>query len=60
MSHTKANKCIICGKAFGLDSLSIAPKPTLMNIDKTDCYIIYKKLLGIYGADYIKFLSSYC
>ena len=53
----KVNRCIICGKSFDIDSFE-HPKNLKFNIDKASCYLIYKKLVGIYGIKYIELLDS--
>ena len=50
----KIDRCIICGKSCDRDSFEHNPK---FHIDKASCYLIYKKLLGIYGLKYIELLN---
>ena len=55
----KVNRCIICGKSFDSDRFE-DPSNLKFNIDKGSCYLIYKKLVGIYGIKYIELLDSNC
>ena len=53
------SRCMICGRMHHtsvLPNLSMSP---MVQNKRNDCYIIYKKLLGIYGAPFIAILNSY-
>lgn len=54
----KKPKCLICGKAYYEGSTNYSPDSLRPRIDKVDCYLIYKKLLSIYGNSYIRFLND--
>ncbi|WP_161486274.1 hypothetical protein [Candidatus Nitrosocosmicus hydrocola] len=53
----KDSRCIICGKTcnMGFDHSGNLK----FNIDKASCYLIYKKLLGVYGIQYMRVLNSH-
>jgi hypothetical protein len=52
-------RCMICGRIHHT-SVPVNPSMSQMVLNKSDdCYIIYKKLLGIYGAPFIDILNSY-
>jgi hypothetical protein len=53
----KDNRCIICGKSFDIECFEHTSR-LRFKIDKASCYLIYKKLLGIYGVKYIELLDS--
>ena len=55
----KKSRCMICGKPYD----EIIPNNKIPgsrpHVDKDDCYIIYRKLEGIYGNAYIMVLREY-
>ena len=53
----KGDKCIICGRSFNIDHFEHRSN-LKFNVDKANCYLIYKKLLGIYGIEFIELLDS--
>ena len=57
MQKIKVDRCIICGKSFAIDHFQNTSKLEF-KIDKASCYLIYKKLIGIYGIKYIELLDS--
>jgi hypothetical protein len=56
---TKEQKCIICGRICESDLHMVKINGQLFNIDRSDCYLFYKRLLGIYGPKYLQILSRY-
>jgi hypothetical protein len=53
------NKCIICGKSYSKNYLCCTSENVEFNIDKRECYLVYKKLMGIYGIAHLQFLSKF-
>jgi hypothetical protein len=49
-------RCMICGR---MHHASVPANPSMAQNKSNDCYIIYKKLLGIYGASFMAILNSY-
>ncbi len=52
------NRCIVCGKEVRSNVFMDKKNNPYYEIDKNDCYLIYKKLLGIYGREYLEMLNS--
>jgi len=52
-------RCMICGKMHNTNVLANSSMSPKVQIKSDDCYTIYKRLLGIYGAPFIAILNSY-
>lgn len=55
----KLHKCIICGNFYEIEEIEEKLNGFAVHIDKMDCYVFYKRLLGIYGSKYLEILSGY-
>ncbi|HEX5186576.1 MAG TPA: hypothetical protein VFV86_06765 [Nitrososphaeraceae archaeon] len=53
------SRCMICGRMHNTNIREESSTPSKVHIKGDDCYTIYKKLLGIYGASFIVVLNSY-
>ncbi|TVP40334.1 hypothetical protein NARC_80060 [Candidatus Nitrosocosmicus arcticus] len=54
----KDRKCIICGRIHERGVFANPSEMLQPQIERGFCYIIYKRLLGIYGTSYIDILNS--
>ncbi len=56
---SKDTRCMICGKVHNTGVITNSLMSTKPNLPNDDCYLIYKRLLGIFGTSYISVLNSY-
>jgi hypothetical protein len=52
-------RCMICGRTHHSGVHANSSISQMVQDKSDDCYKIYKKLLGIYGAPFIAILNSY-
>ena len=57
--ESKEKRCIICGRIHETGVNEKSSGIQQHQVERGFCYIIYKRLLGIYGSSYVDILNSY-
>ncbi len=56
--ESKDKRCMICGRIHETGVYENSSEILQPQIEMGFCYVIYKRLLGIYGAPYVAILNS--
>lgn len=56
--ESKNKKCMICGKIHETGVYENSYGLQQPHVERGFCYVIYKRLLGIYGTSYVDILNS--
>ncbi len=54
----KDKRCMICGRIHETGVNENSSGIQQFQVEKSFCYTIYKRLLGIYGTSYVELLNS--